>query len=93
MLLAIRALQSSSIKTTIDIPKPLLEQARAEARDRGTTLRELVIDGLRTVLARRDPDVPYRYEPVVFDGEAGLAPGVDLANWDQIRGLIYERGE
>jgi hypothetical protein len=85
-------LQSSSIKTTIDIPEPLLDQARAEARARGTTLRELVNDGLRALLAAHDAEGPYRYEPVIFDGELGVAPGVDLANWDEIRALIYERG-
>ncbi len=79
MLLAVSVVQSSLIKTTVDIPEPLLREARAEARKRGTTLRELVIDGLRSVLARHDAKEPYRYEPVVFDGEPGLAPGVDLA--------------
>lgn len=86
-------LLSSRIKTTVDIPDALLEQARSEARARGTTLRELIMDGLRTTLEPEPSDETYRYEPVVFDGEQGVAPGIDLANWDEIRSLIYERGE
>lgn len=83
----------SSIKTTVDIPDALLKEARAQARARGTTLRELVADGLRTVIERKGAAERYRYEPVVFDGEQGIAPGIDLANWDKVRSLIYERGE
>ena len=56
------------------------------------TLRELVVDGLHAVI-ESGANESYRYEPVVFDGELGVAPGVDLANWDAIRGLVYELGE
>jgi Arc/MetJ family transcription regulator len=77
------------MKTTIDIPDALLAEARDRARAEGTTLRELVADGLRTVLDRGATTEPYRYEPVVFDGELGVRPGVDVTRWDEIRAAIY----
>jgi hypothetical protein len=41
------------MKTTIELPDELAREARDFARDRGTTLRELVVEGLRSELARR----------------------------------------
>lgn len=42
------------MKTTIDLPDALAADAREFARSRGLTLREVVIDGLRHELARRE---------------------------------------
>ncbi len=78
------------MKTTIDVPDALLAEAREIARAENTTLRQLVADGLRTVVEARRRRPAYRYEPIVFDGEPGLAPGVDLTRWDRIRELIYD---
>jgi hypothetical protein len=35
------------MRTSIDIPEPLLRRARAVARRRKTTLRAVLLDGLR----------------------------------------------
>ncbi len=81
---------SSNMKTTIDVPDALLEAARARARREDTTLRELVAEGLRRVLVEEaDAASAYRYEPVVFDGELGTQPGVDIGDWATVRELIY----
>lgn len=37
------------MKTTIELPDPLLRQAKVLAARRGSTLRELVVEGLRHV--------------------------------------------
>ncbi len=77
----------------MDIPDALLERARSRARSDGSSLRALVAEGLRRVLEEESPAQAYRYEPVVFQGERGVRPGVDLADWAQIRDLVYaDRG-
>ena len=43
----------SSMKTTIDLPDELAAEAKELARAEGTTLRELVVDGLRFEIERR----------------------------------------
>lgn len=43
------------MKTTIDISDALFEQARAQAKARGVTLRALVESGLRMVMAQSKP--------------------------------------
>lgn len=77
------------MKTTIDLPDTLLQAARARARQEDTTLRELVAEGLRRVLEEQQDASSYRYEPVVFDGEPGTQPGVDIGDWATVRELIY----
>lgn len=41
------------MKTTIDLPDALAEEAKRLALDEGTTLRELVVSGLRHEVATR----------------------------------------
>ncbi len=80
------------MKTTLDIPDGLLQQAREVARAQGTTLRALVTEGLRAeVAARTTAGEREAFVPPVFDGEPGVQPGVDLADWDAVRETIYGR--
>lgn len=41
------------MKTTIELPDPLFRQAKVLAARRGTTFRELVVEGLQHVTATR----------------------------------------
>lgn len=78
------------MKTTIDIADALARRAREAARRRGTTLRALVEDGLRRVLAEgasAPPSGPFRM--VTFRGR-GTQPGIDEGDWESLRGLLYE---
>lgn len=79
------------IKTTVDIPDSLLHAARERARSEGTTLRELVAEGLRSVLDRRADDRPDVPPEPVFEGATGLRDGVDLHDWDALRETAYGR--
>lgn len=77
------------MKTTIDIAPSLLAQAKRQAAEDDTTLRELVEEGLRSVLAARKSRGPVKMRDASFTGN-GLQPGVREGDWDTIRDLIYE---
>jgi len=78
------------MKTTIDIPDPLLDDARRAAEREGTTLKALVEAGLRRVLAeRRGKGARFRLRDARFRGE-GLQPGVTSGSWETLRDAIYE---
>ncbi len=79
----------SAMKTTIEIPDPLLRAAREMAAREGTTLKALVERGLREVLAARKPKKPYKFELVTVDG-GGLTPEFEKLGWDKIRDAAYE---
>lgn len=77
------------MKTTIEIADSLLEDARKLAVRERTTLRALIEQGLRRLLAERSGKKPFRLRRVTFRGK-GLQAGVADATWDRIRELAYE---
>ena len=80
------------VKTTIDIADPVLREARKVAAREGTTLRSLIEEGLRRVLADKRRKSPFRLRLVTVGGR-GLRPELQRASWDEIRDLSYERGK
>ena len=77
------------MKTTIDIADALLGQAREAAARDGTTVRALVEEGLRDVLARRRARRgTFVLRDASFAGH-GLQPGVDLADWGAVAAQVY----
>jgi hypothetical protein len=77
------------MKTTVDIPDVLLEEARKVAVRERTTVRALIERGLRHVLTERKGAPEFRLRKATFRGE-GLQPGVADATWERIRDLAYE---
>lgn len=73
---------------TVDIPASLLARAKAVAAEEGTTLGQLVEDGLRLVIERHSEPAGFKLRSVSYKGE-GVQPSVDLERWDQLRGTIY----
>jgi hypothetical protein len=71
------------------MPDALLTKAKAMARRRGTTLRELVIEGLHAVLDKETRGPRFRLRDVSY-GKGGLVEGLDETDWDRIRDLSYE---
>lgn len=63
------------MKTTIDIPDELAADAKRVARDGDSTLRELVLAGLRSEIARRGtrPRIDFSFPT---QGGRGLVRGV-----------------
>ena len=78
------------MKTTVEISDALLEQAKRVARERGTTLRAVLEAALRREVSEpAEPRKKFKFRDRSFKGN-GLAPGIDLSDWSQIRSLIYE---
>jgi hypothetical protein len=77
------------MRTSIDMPDALLAQARRVARSRGSTLRELVIEGLRGVLERQARAPRFRLRDASY-GKGGLVEGIDESDWERIRDASYE---
>lgn len=77
------------MKTTVEISDALLAQAKHLAAREHTTVRALLEEGLRTVLAGRNKTHGFRLRNVSFKGR-GLHPDVAAGGWAQIRERIYE---
>jgi hypothetical protein len=78
-----------SMKTTIDISDHLLNRGKELAREKNTTLKELIEEGLQLVLAAHAARKPHPIEPVIFGGQ-GLSPEFRGKSWAEIRDTIYE---
>lgn len=79
------------MKTTVEISDSLLAEARSLAGHRGTTLRQLIEDGLRESL-RKISKRPVRFR--LQDGSVGGKGLQEPLSWPKIRQRIYEgRGE
>ena len=75
------------MKTTVDISDSLMAQAKSLAEKEGVTVRSLIEDGLRTVIAERtQPRRKFRLKDGAVGGK-GIRPGLD---WPAIRSMIYE---
>ena len=72
------------MKTTIELPDPLFESAKALARRRGTTLRAVVEEGLRTVLreSRQPSATAFKLVDASVPGGELLQP--DPARWREL---------
>ena len=81
------------MKTTIDLSDAALEEAKRVAAREGTSLKALIEEGLRRVLAeRRARRSEFRLRRATFKGK-GLSPEFTGQSWPAVRDAIYrERG-
>jgi hypothetical protein len=77
------------MKTTVEIPDTLMKEARKLASRQRTTLRVLIVEGLRRVLSERRSSVAFRLRKATFKGN-GLQPEVAGAPWERLRDMVYE---
>jgi hypothetical protein len=77
------------MKTTVEIPDRLLAEARRVAAREGTTVRSLIEEGLRRVVAERKQPSTFRLRRATFKGD-GLRPEATGASWERIRDAAYE---
>lgn len=70
-------MKKESVRTTVDIPAPLYKKLREQAAARGSSIRELVLAGVKSVLLQGKRPRPrrVRFPLIVSDG-----PKVDLSN-------------
>ena len=78
------------MKTTVEIPDSLLDEAKKVAARQDTTLRVLIIEGLRRVLVERKRAGAFRLRKATFRGK-GLHPDMAGAPWERIREMAYEK--
>ena len=77
------------MKTTVQIPDTLFEEARKVAQRERITLKALIEEGLRRIIADRKRRSIFRLRKASFKGN-GLQPDLAGASWDRIRELTYE---
>lgn len=75
------------MKTTVDLPDPLLREAKSYALERGVPLRE-VFEAALVLLLREKSAHPggFRLKTIATKGEGLQIDG----DWSEIRSLIYE---
>lgn len=76
------------MKTTLDIPDPLLREARKMALRERTTLRALVERGLWQVVVKSKRRRVFKLRKASFKGR-GLRPDLRDADWDRVRDMAY----
>ena len=78
------------MRPSVEIPDALLRKGRSVARKRRTTLRAILLEGVRKVVDQQSREVR-RY--VLRDesfGEGGLVEGLSATDWEEIRHRAYE---
>jgi len=76
------------MKTTVEISDALLEAARRLAAQRGTTLRAVLEEGLRSVV-EASQDEPFTLRDASVGGQ-GLHPDIQEGGWTRMLELVYE---
>lgn len=77
------------MKTTVELPDSLLQEARRIAERERTTVRALIERGLRLVVGERKRKRAFALRDASFKGR-GLQPPLDETSWERIRELAYE---
>ena len=67
----------------------LLKEARKLAAKEGTSVKALVEEGLRRIIAERSCAGQFNLRRATFKGK-GLKPSVADASWEKIRDMAYE---
>lgn len=76
------------MKTTVELPDELLHEVQEIARAEDTTMKSLLEEGLRSVIARHRRAQAFALRDASVDGR-GLRPEVAEGGWTKIRELSY----
>ena len=78
------------MRTTINLPDGLAEDAKRKARESGQTFTSLVIEGLRRVL--NESSTPGAIERLPVHGSSSHRPLVDIADRDALAAALDADG-
>ena len=79
-----------NMKTTIDITDSLLQEAKKISAHKHTTLRSLIEEGLRSVIAKhKTSEHTFKLRKASFKGK-GLQSEFQDNGWGKIRAAIYK---
>lgn len=76
------------MKTTVELPDDLLREAQHLARAEGTTMKSLLEEGLRAVIARHRVTGQFVLRDASVGGSGRTAEFAD-ASWERIREASY----
>lgn len=76
------------MKTTVDLPDELLLEVQQIARSESTTMKSVLEEGLRAVIARRRSAPAFTLRDATVGGH-GLRPEIAGADWATIREQSY----
>ena len=76
------------MKTTVNLPDALIDEAKEAAREDDTTLTALIEAGLRMVLEHRKRSGRFVLRDASVDGN-GRQPDFRGAGWERVRDAIY----
>jgi hypothetical protein len=79
----------SHMRTSVDIPDALLRRAKKLAQERGVSLRQLLLEGLRSVVERDGKTSTHRMRDCSF-GTGGLVEGLAWSDGERMNELIHE---
>ncbi len=77
------------MKTSVEISNSLLVEVRKLAAARRTTVRALIEQGLRQVVAEGKIRRRFALRRASFKGQ-GLDPDIEGGTWERIRERVYE---
>ena len=78
----------SHMKTTVDLPDELLLEVQRLARDERSSMKSLMEEGLRAVIARHRNAAQFGLRDASVGGH-GLQPEFREAGWDDLRAAAY----
>lgn len=77
------------MKTTVDLPQSLLDEAKKLAANHRTTVKALIEEGLRRVIGEHQRSGKFRRRKATFKGE-GFQQDMEGVSWETIRERAYE---
>lgn len=77
------------MRTTLELPDPLFNQAKKLARQRKVPFRAIVAEALRSFLGQAQVKPAFKLGDGSFKGD-GLVEGLSETDWERIRDLAYQ---